>query len=131
VLAQPAAKALAEPTTVSENMELIQNWLATKLAREKPTRKRTTMNSPGVEAMEVMRMMGAVMTERIPDALRGPTRSQIGPIRRRERMEPAKEAEPAVPMSAAVRLRSWRMMGRRGGIAKVVKKHEKRLNQDR
>ena len=39
----PAATPLAPPTTGAENMELIQNWLATKFPKENPTRKRTAM----------------------------------------------------------------------------------------
>lgn len=42
-LAHPAAIPLARPTMEGENMELIQNWQDTKLAREKPTRKRMIM----------------------------------------------------------------------------------------
>ena len=71
------------------------------------------------------RMIGAVRRERVAEAMRGPNRSHAGPMARREKIEPAKEAIPAWPISASVRLRSARMMGRRGGIEKVEKKHEK------
>lgn len=106
-------------------MELIQNWLATKFASEKPIRKRRKMKDKGVEMKAAERTTGAVRRERVAEAMRGPTRSQTGPMARREKMEPTKDAIPALPMSAEVRLRSWRMMGRRGGMEKVEKKQEK------
>lgn len=71
------------------------------------------------------RMIGAVRRERVAEAMRGPNRSHAGPMARREKIEPTKEAIPAWPISASVRLRSARMMGRRGGIEKFEKKHEK------
>ncbi|KAK0589532.1 hypothetical protein LWI29_015506 [Acer saccharum] len=74
---------------------------------------------------EVARIAGAVMRERIAEATRGPTRSQMGPIARREKMEPTKEAMPATAMSDCVSLRSSRMMGMSGGIEKVEKKQAK------
>lgn len=75
--------------------------------------------------------MGAVASERVAEARRGPKRSQAGPIARREMMEPVKAAIPAVPTSDGERLRSSRMMGSRGGIEKVAKKQEKRESHAR
>lgn len=75
--------------------------------------------------------MGAVMRERVAEATRGPRRSHTGPMARREKMEPRKEAMPAVPTSVSVRLRSWRMMGMRGGMENVEKKQEKRESHAR
>lgn len=123
--AQPAETPLARPTTEPENMEVIQYWLATKFASEKPTRKRMAMKDSGEETKAVARMAGAVRRESVAEAMRGPTRSHAGPIARREKTEPAKAATPAWVMSVLVRLRLSRMTGRSGGIEKVEKKHEK------
>lgn len=60
------------------------------------------------------------------EAIRGPKKSQIGPMAKRLKMEPRKEPMPALPTSEGVRLRSFLMMGRSGGIEKVEKKQEKR-----
>lgn len=76
-------------------------------------------------------MMGAVMRESVAEAMRGPTRSHAGPMARREKMEPTKEAMPALPISISVSLRSSRMMGMRGGMEKVEKKQEKRESHAR
>jgi hypothetical protein len=43
MLPQPAANALAEPTTLVLNMEVHQNWQATKVASAKPMNRRLTM----------------------------------------------------------------------------------------
>lgn len=125
-LAQPAATPLATPTTHPENMELIQNWFATKFAREKPMKKRMTIKAQGVDTRDMDSTTGAVRRESVADAKRGPKRSHAGPMARREKIEPRKEAMPALPMSEAVRLRSFLMMGRSGGMEKVQKKVEKR-----
>lgn len=130
-LAQPADTAFAWPTTWPENIELIQNWLDTKFARENPMRNRMMMNPPAEETSEAARMAGAVKMERVAEATRGPKRSQAGPMAKRERMAPAKEAMPAAPTSAGERWRSERIKGRRGGMEKVEKKHEKRENHAR
>ena len=95
MFAHPAATPLASPTTQPENMELIQNWLATKFASEKPTRKRTRMKEFGDETRHIESIAGAVRRESVADATRGPTRSHTGPMAKREKMEPAKEAMPA------------------------------------
>ena len=84
-------------------MELIQNWFATKFARQNPTRKRTRINDVGEVTKQVDKMTGAVTRESVAEAMRGPTRSQAGPMARREKMEPMKEAMPALPMSVSVR----------------------------
>jgi hypothetical protein len=43
MLPQPAAMALAEPTTLVLNMDVHQNWQHTKAAREKPINRRAMM----------------------------------------------------------------------------------------
>lgn len=88
-------------------------------------RNRTSMKLFAEEIREVERTMGAVRRDRVAEAIRGPNMSHAGPIARREKMEPMKEAIPALPMSVWVRLRSLRMTSRSGGIAKVEKKQEK------
>lgn len=70
---------------------------------------------------EVARMAGAVRRESVAQAMRGPTRSQAGPMRKRERMAPANAAAAAAPVSLGVRWRSALMAGRRGGMEKVEK----------
>ena len=52
-LPHPPATPLAVPTTLLENMELIQYWVETKVAKEKPVKKRTRRNEVGDEIMEV------------------------------------------------------------------------------
>lgn len=130
-LAQPAETPLARPTTEGENMELIQNWFATKFASENPIRNRTRTKDHGVVVKAVARTKGMVRMDREAEATRGPTASQMGPITKRERMAPMKEAIPERPMSSGERPRSRLMMGRRGGIEKVEKKLEKRESQAR
>lgn len=75
--------------------------------------------------------IGAVRRETDAEAIRGPTRSQTGPIASRENMEPKKEAIPALFMSMVVRLRSSRIIAMSGGKAKVEKKQEKRESHER
>lgn len=106
ILAQPAATPLARPTVQPENMELIQNWLDTKLASEKPMKKRRTMKDRGDVIREVERTIGAVRRESVAEATRGPKRSHAGPMARREKMAPVNEAMPALPISVSVRWRS-------------------------
>lgn len=130
-LAHPAATPFATPTTSPENMELIQNWQVTKLAREKPIKNRATMKELAVEMKETERTAGAVRRETTAEVTRGPKMSQAGPTARREKMAPTKAAIPAVPTSAAVRWRWWRMAGSSGGMEKVEKKQEKREIQAR
>lgn len=89
------------------------------------------MNDSGDDTKDMARMIGAVRRESVAEATRGPTRSHVGPMARREKMEPTKDAMPALPISLAVRLRSSRIIGRRGGIEKVEKKHEKRESHAR
>lgn len=74
---------------------------------------------------------GAVTRETVADATRGPKKSQTGPMARREKMEPTKEAMPAWPISACVRLSSSRMIGMRGGTEKVEKKQANRESHAR
>eukprot|EP00246_Nothoceros_aenigmaticus_P010335 TRINITY_DN26771_c0_g1_i1.p2 TRINITY_DN26771_c0_g1~~TRINITY_DN26771_c0_g1_i1.p2 ORF type:complete len:173 (-),score=7.77 TRINITY_DN26771_c0_g1_i1:129-647(-) len=56
--------------------------------------------------------------------------SHTTPIMSREKTEPETEAMPALPMSNLSRLRLSRMMGMRGGAAKVEVKHMKKANQE-
>lgn len=125
-MAHPAATPLAMPMTLEENIELIQNWLATKFAIDSPTRKRKTTNPIGEEIIEVAKTIGAMRRETEAEATRGPKISQAAPIAKREKMAPETDAIPALLISVSVRLRLSRMTGRRGGVAKVEKKHEKR-----
>lgn len=131
ILAQPAETPLAKPTIDPENMELIQNWFATKFANEKPTRNLIKINECGELINEVARIAGAVRSERVAEAIRGPTRSQIGPMAKREKIEPTKEAIPAAAIVDWVRFRSWRMIGMSGGIEKVEMKQAKSDSQAR
>lgn len=119
--AHPADTPLATPTMGLENMELIQYWFATKVASEKPIRKRMMMNDVDEEIREVARMTGAVRRESVAEAMRGPNTSHAGPIAKREKMEPTKEAMPPRLISVSVRLRSSRITARSGGIEKVEK----------
>lgn len=89
------------------------------------------MKEVGEETREVERMIGAVMRESVAEAMRGPNRSHAGPMARREKIEPRKEAMPALPISVGVRLSSWRMIGISGGIEKVEKKQQKRESHAR
>ena len=50
---QPPATPLAVPTTLEENMELIQNWVETNVARENPVKNRARKNVTGDETIEV------------------------------------------------------------------------------
>ncbi|KAJ6309451.1 hypothetical protein OIU77_015248 [Salix suchowensis] len=131
MLAQPAETPLASPTTLGENMEVIQNWLATKLASENPTPKRMRIKEVGDVTREADMIMGAVVRESAAEAIRGPIRSQAGPMASRENMEPTKEAMPALPISVSVSLRSSRMTGRSEGMEKVEKKQQNRDNHAR
>jgi hypothetical protein len=112
-------------------MEVIQNWLATKLANENPTPKRMRIKQVGDVTKEADMIIGAVTRESVAEARRGPIRSQAGPMARRENMEPTKEAMPALPISVSVSLRSSRMMGKSGGMEKVEKKQENRESHAR
>lgn len=89
------------------------------------------MKEFGEETKEVAKMIGAVRRDSVTEAMRGPTMSQTGPMARREKMEPRKEAMPAAPMWAWESLRSSRMMGMSGGMEKVEKKQEKRESHER
>ena len=79
----------------------------------------------------VQKTAGVVSSMRDAEASRGPTRSQAEPIARREKTAPETEAMPALAISVVVRLRLSRMIGRRGGAAKVETKHEKNENHER
>lgn len=83
------------------------------------------MKDVGEETNAAERIAGAVRIERIAEEVLGPMRSQSGPIARREKIEPAKEAIPAADTVESERLRLEEMTGTRGGIEKVEKKQEK------
>lgn len=89
------------------------------------------MKEAGEETNAAERMAGAVRRERIAEEVRGPMRSQRGPMARREKIEPAKEAIPAADTVAAERPRSEEMTGMSGGMEKVEKKQEKSESQAR
>lgn len=89
------------------------------------------MKEVGDETKAVAKTIGAVRRETVAEAIRGPTRSQTGPMARREKMEPMKAAIPAVPTSVAESLRSSRIIGIKGGMEKVEKKQEKRQSHAR
>lgn len=84
------------------------------------------MKARGEETSDMEHTAGAVRRESVAEARRGPKRSHTGPMARREKMEPRKEAMPAVATSEAEKLRSSLMTGRSGGMEKVEKKQEKR-----
>lgn len=65
------------------------------------------------------------------EASRGPKRSHAVPMTSLAKTAPETEAIPALPMSVVVRLRLSRMMGRRGGAAKVETKQEKKEIHER
>lgn len=52
-LPQPAAKALAVPTTLAENMQEVQNWQHTKEASAKPMKQRDTINPAELVTMDM------------------------------------------------------------------------------
>lgn len=112
-------------------MELIQNWVETKVAKEKPVKKRTRRKEIGDEAMEVKKTAGAVRRMSEAEASRGPNKSQAVPMATLANTAPETEAIPALPMSVAVRLRLSRMTGMRGGAAKLETKQRKKENQDK
>lgn len=128
---QPPATPLAVPTTGGENMELIQNWVDTKVAREKPTKNRRRRKEIGDEAIENKNTAGAVRSMSEADARRGPNKSHAVPMASRAKTAPETEAIPALPISVAVRSRLSRIMGIRGGAAKVDTKQRKKENHDK
>lgn len=64
------------------------------------------------------------------EARRGPTKSQAVPMATRANIAPETAAIPAFPMSVEVRLRLSRMIGNRGGAAKVETKQERKETQE-
>lgn len=128
---QPPENPLAEPTTGAENIELIQNCVDTKVASEKPVKNRTRRYEVAELMMEVKYTNGAVRRIIEAEARRGPTKSQAVPIATLAKTAPDTDATPAFPMSVAVRLRLSRIIGRRGGAAKLDTKHEKKEIHDK
>lgn len=74
-LTQPAARALADPTTLVLNMEVHQNWQATKVAREKPMNRRETMKPAALVHRPMQYTAGAVRPMHSPMPKRGPLTS--------------------------------------------------------
>lgn len=99
--------------------------------REKPVRKRTRRKDIGDEADAVKYTAGEVRRINEVEARRGPKRSQAVPMASRANIAPVTDAIPALPMSVAVRLRLSRMIGMRGGVAKVETKQAKKDIQDK
>lgn len=130
-LPQPPESPLAVPTTPGENMELIQNWVETKVAKENPVKKRTIKKAAGELAMALRNTAGAVRRMREEEARRGPNKSHAVPIATRAKTAPETAAIPALPMSVAVKLRLSRMIGRSGGAAKVETKQAKKDTHER
>lgn len=112
-------------------MELIQNCVETKVAKEKPVKNRTNRKATGELAMELKKTAGAVRRISELEARRGPNKSQAVPMAIRAKTAPETEAIPALPMSVEVKLRLSRIIGSRGGAAKVETKQEKKEIQER
>jgi len=107
-LPQPAAVALAIPTTDLANIWAHQVWHATKVASEKPMMQRKRMKRVGVLTNMMPTIAGVVPRRRKPRPLRAPNLSQIQPIMRRKKM---------VPMTAKVPERPhWRLVMPRSGL---------------
>lgn len=68
---------------------------------------------------------------RAEEARRGPQRSHAVPMTSLAKTAPETEAIPAFPISVAVRLRLSRIIGRRGGAAKVETKQAKKEIHER
>lgn len=88
-LPHPAAMPFAVPTTLLLNMELIQNWQDTKVAKENPMKKRTTMKPVTSDTVAIEYTAGAMIIIKKAHPYRGPTKSHTEPITRRDKMEPA------------------------------------------
>lgn len=80
--------------------------------------------------MEVQKTAGAVRSMRDEEARRGPNKSQADPMAIRANTAPETAAIPAFPMSVEVKSRSSRMIGKRGGAAKVETKQAKNETQE-
>lgn len=130
-LPQPPDTPFAVPTTGEENIELIQNWVETKVASEKPVKKRTRRKETAELITAVQNTTGAVASMSDAVASRGPKRSHAVPMTILANTAPETAAMPALPMSVAVRLRLSRMTGSRGGAANDETKQQKKENQAR
>lgn len=100
------------------------------MARENPVKNRTRRKETGELEMELQKTAGAVRRMRDDEARRGPNKSQAVPMATRANIAPETAAIPAFPMSVEVRLRLSRMIGKRGGAAKVETKQEKKEIQE-
>lgn len=94
-------------------------------------KKRTRRKETGELAMALQKTAGAVIRTRAAEARRGPNRSQAVPMAIRAKTAPETAAIPAFPISVEVRSRLSRIIGRRGGAAKVETKQAKKETQDR
>ncbi|CAN1182836.1 hypothetical protein LINPERHAP2_LOCUS36194 [Linum perenne] len=80
---------------------------------------------------EAANITGTVRKERESVAVAGPRSWQSGPMARRERIEPAKEAATTDETSEGERWRSERIRGSKGGMENVETRLEKRENHAR
>lgn len=88
-LPHPAAIAFADPTILLLNMELIQYWQDTNVARENPMKNRTAVNPDDDSTDAMAYTAGEMIITRNAHPYRGPIKSHTDPISRRERIEPA------------------------------------------
>lgn len=77
-LPQPPDTPFAVPTTWEENIELIQNWVETKVASEKPVKKRTRRKETAELITAVQNTTGAVASMSEAVASRGPKKVTRG-----------------------------------------------------
>jgi hypothetical protein len=103
----------------------------TKVESENPVKNRTSRKEVGELAMALKYTAGVVSRMMEAEARRGPNKSQAVPITIRANTAPETAAIPAFPMSEAVRLRLSRIIGKRGGAAKVETKQEKKEIHER
>lgn len=79
--------ALAVPTTLVENMELIQYWQETNVASTNPMKKRHMMKPVAFVTAAIEAVHGTVTMRRKAVPYRGPTRSQTVPAEKLQAQE--------------------------------------------
>lgn len=84
----------------------------------------------GEFAIALQKTAGAVRRIRDAEARRGPNKSQAVPMASRAKTAPETAAIPEFPISVEVKLRLSRMIGKRGGAAKVETKQAKKEIQE-
>lgn len=84
------------------------------MTKEKSMWKQIRMKELAEEIKATERTARAVRREMLTEIIRGPKTSQVGPMMRREKMEPAHKAIAAASTLAEDRWRSQRMTGRSG-----------------